>query len=441
MLPKFLTRHYVALAALPIATCLVYLPGINGPWVFDDHASLLGNHFIKMSHLDWDALWRASWSFGGSPLHRPISMFSFAINHWMAGGFQSTLSFKAVNIAIHATNAIVVYFLFLRLAAVNQTGGGHSLKEISRIKCYAFAIALIWAIHPIQLTSVLYVIQRMTSLSATFTLLSLLSYVHARTGAHRHSWVWFMASAVFLVLSVLSKENGALTLLFILLVELLLLRNHPWLLKWRQLSVDSRRIWFIGIIVLSIAGFIGFTIWGLPNYGHRPFTLVERLLTEARVVVFYLSLILIPRINAFGLHHDDIPISTNLASPWTTVPSILLLVALLSSAYILQRRIPLYAFGIFWFFTGHLLESTTWPLELVHEHRNYLPVLGILISAAALLQRQDWAANYRLLTTSIVAIALIFGITTIYRSYQWSSVTRLYANPASGVIGCTPLPQ
>ncbi len=427
MLGKFLRTHGTALAVLLTTTCLVYFPGINGPWVFDDHASLLGNSFIKITHFDWEAIWRASWSFDGSPLHRPVAMFSFALNHWLAGGFQTTLPFKTVNITIHAINSILIYFLFLRLATISEAGNNRNSTTGSRLKWYAFVIALVWAIHPIQLTSVLYVIQRMTSLSATFTLLALLSYVCARIQSQQKRWALYAVSTVFLGLSILSKENGVLTLLFVFLIELMVLKDHPWLLKWEQLPTKSRHLSIIALTILAIAIFVAFTIWGSPNYAHRPFTLNERLLTEARVVVFYLSLILLPRVNAFGLHHDDISISTSLIAPWTTMPSILLLLALIASAYLLRRRIPFYAFGVFWFFAGHILESTTWPLELVHEHRNYLPSLGILISVVALLRWQFLKSNKRILIASTVMIVLILGSSTVYRSYQWSSVTRLYA--------------
>lgn len=419
----------IALALLLIsAAFLVFLPGIGGPWVFDDHASLLGNLFIKVDRANWDALYRATWSFDGSQLHRPIAMLSFALNHWFAGGFHSTVTFKAVNIAIHGINALLIYLLCLRLlraydSNANKPGGQPEMNQ----QWWAIWLALIWLVHPIQLTSVLYVIQRMTSLGATFSLLALLSYFHARTAQKLRCWPWYLATGLFLLLSVFTKENGILTLLYFPLVEILILRNHPLFLRWKKLPALHQKIILIVSALVAVAVIAAFVVWSLPGYSHRTFTLIERLLTEARVLVFYLSLILIPRINAFALHHDDISISTSLVDPWTTLPSILALGVLLLSAIFLRRRIPLFTFGIFWFFIGHLLESTIFGLEIAHEHRNYLPSLGILIALVALLGPHVTRLGKRPVIALAAVILLVFGSTTLLRSYHWSTFSKLFA--------------
>jgi len=421
--------RFVAVALILIlAAFLVYLPGIGGPWVFDDYASLLGNLFIKVDKPDWDALYRATWSFDGSPLHRPIAMLSFALNHWFAGGFQSTVPFKAVNIAIHGINALLVYFLCLQLfraAPISPRVAGNQFATSQH--WWALLLASIWLVHPIQLTSVLYVIQRMTSLSATFSLLALLSYFHARTSRNTRAWPWYLATAILLLMSVFTKENGILTLLYFPLIEILILQNHPLFLKWKKLSLRHKQVIYVAIGIVSTALVTAIVLWSLPGYDYRTFTPTERLLTEARVLVFYLSLILVPRINALSLFHDDISISTSLVAPWTTLPSILILGVLLLSAVLLRRQNPLFTFGIFWFFIGHLLESTIFGLEIAHEHRNYLPSLGILIALVSLLGPHVSRLGTRALVALATVILLVFGSTTLLRSYQWSSFTKLYA--------------
>jgi hypothetical protein len=164
---------------------------------------------------------------------------------------------------------------------------------------------------------------------------------------------------------------------------------------------------------------LGRAQWLWAGYELRPFSLVERLLSEARVIWFYLGLIVVPRISAFGLHHDDIIVSTGLFSPWTTLPSLLGLAGLIWLAWRMRRSAPLAAFGIAWFLIGHALESTVLPLELAHEHRNYVPLLGVLLAAG-------WGLLHALESTRRVRRMgiLLTGVVLAYSSF----VTGLRAN-------------
>lgn len=110
----------------------------------------------------------------------------------------------------------------------------------------------------------------------------------------------------------------------------------------------------------------------LAGYSARS-SLTERPLTEGRVVIFYLYLIVCPHLESFGIYHDDIAISTSLTTPPTTIFALLTLGALVVAAWRMRESRPIVSFGIAWFLVGHLLESTILPLEIAHEHRNYLP--------------------------------------------------------------------
>ncbi|MCZ7654258.1 MAG: hypothetical protein M5R42_08160 [Rhodocyclaceae bacterium] len=122
--------------------------------------------------------------------------------------------------------------------------------------------------------------------------------------------------------------------------------------------------------------------WLWAGYALRDFSAVERMLTEGRVLWFYLGLILFPRLEALGLYHDDIAVSTGLIAPWTTLLALVGLFGLIWLAWRLRLRMPLTAFGLAWFLIGHGLESTFLPLEIAHEHRNYVPLFGILLAGA-----------------------------------------------------------
>ena len=124
----------------------------------------------------------------------------------------------------------------------------------------------------------------------------------------------------------------------------------------------------------------------LGGYQKRVFTLEQRLLTEPRVIWFYLSLLFYPIPSRLSLVHD-FAISQSLLEPVTTLISVLAIVALLLGATVYARRWPLIAFCVIFFFLNHLIESTILPLELVFEHRNYIPSMLLFLPLAILLVR------------------------------------------------------
>ncbi|MGH8182571.1 MAG: tetratricopeptide repeat protein [Rhodanobacteraceae bacterium] len=158
----------------------------------------------------------------------------------------------------------------------------------------------------------------------------------------------------------------------------------------------------------------------------RDFTLGQRLLTEARVLVDYLHWTLFPDPAVLSLYHDEIVKSTGLLAPWTTLGSILLLLALIVLAVWLRRRRPLVSLGILWFFAGNLLTATIIPLELVYEQRMYFPSIGVLLAAGALLLGLRWKIAWPLLRGFLVTVALLwFAIATNLRAQEWSNPLRL----------------
>jgi tetratricopeptide (TPR) repeat protein len=233
----------------------------------------------------------------------------------------------------------------------------------------------------------------------------------------------------FGTLGLLCKESAALLPLFVLTLELTLFVDEaPWRYRLR-LSARTRGAILAALLVIAT----GMLVWAInlfmPLYAARDFTMSERLLTESRVLVFYLSLILFPRINGFGLHHDDILLSTSLITPWTTLPAILGLIGLLVWAYLARKELPLLTLGVLWFFVGHLLESTIIPLEITHEHRNYLAGVGILLAVICLLDYGHRKLNRKVWIIYPVFASILVG-TTLLRATQWSdynSLTRYQA--------------
>jgi tetratricopeptide (TPR) repeat protein len=412
---------------------LVYLPGIAGPWVFDDHSNILQNSYLRIQSLDWSSLRHAAFSLESGPLQRPVSMVSFALNYYFAGSFSSTAPFKATNLALHITSALVVFwllFLILRRVAELENGGPHTEPMGQTQLGLAVGGALLWAIHPIQVTSVLYVVQRMAELSALFTLAGLTCYLigrrRATAGQTKGIWLAVFGPAVFGILGALSKESAVLLPLFILILELSLFRNEPPWTQWQRLPPRVRRAFVAGTILVTAA----FLYWSVqywsPRYTIRDYTMVERLMTETRVLFFYLSLMLVPRINSLGHIHDDIEISRSLVEPWTTLPSIVGIAAFFIAAIAIRQRQLLLSLGILWFLVAHLLESTILPLEIAHEHRNYLALLGVILALVHVLGRTVVKTGNLRLWIALPVIIVVYGSVTYQRASQWADYNSFF---------------
>jgi len=402
-----------------ILAYLIYWPGINGPFLFDDITSITSNSTLAITALNTDELSRAAQSGYAGPLKRPVALLSFALNYYFANGYHAD-AFKATNIVIHGFNALLLYILSIQLLKLlpyeNRT------KQITMAAC----ISTIWLLHPINLTSVLYVVQRMTSLSTLFSLSCISLYIASRNRGiifKKADWQCkslLTLSLCSLILALFSKENAILIPLIILLIELTLFPKHmPWRHFIELTSAQKKSVWLM-VLCLATTSLILAIDYAEGGFKSRPFSMAERVLTEARVICFYIFQIIIPRINSFGLFHDDIILSTNLASPWTTTPSIFFILSLIISAIYYRIKNPLYSLGIGWFFIGHLLESTIFPLEIAHEHRNNLPSIGIILAIASLTLKVK--ISHTKAIVSFIFISLILGGTTWLRSKQWSSM-------------------
>lgn len=411
-------RFFLTCVVIAFLVVAVYWPGLQGGFFFDDGPSILMAEGVRLQTLSLESLQQA-WDSGGSgPFGRPVAQLSFALNYYFNDFYP--FAFKATNLAIHLACSVLVFGLVRQLltATTAQAKQQHLLLA-------AGAVTALWLLHPIQLLPVLHVVQRMTSLSALFLLTALWVHIRGRERAGRAGAAWLMlAWGVLWPLSFFSKETGVLFPAFALAWELILRRST-------QGRLDRFARGFAALAALCLLAGLAYALspraqWLWAGYDLRSFSLVERLLTEARVLWFYLTLMAAPRLEALGLYHDDIVISTDLFSPWTTLPALLGLVGLVWLAWRLRTRAPLATFGITWFLIGHGLESTVLPLEIAHEHRNYLPLLGILLVAAwALLPALERKGEHKIIGVALtVAMLIYFPFVTALRAHQFGDEVR-----------------
>lgn len=224
------------------------------------------------------------------------------------------------------------------------------------------------------------------------------------------------------LVGVTSKENAVLILPLAFVVEYTLFSKEHLSTKTR-FQLKWFYVFTIGVPLLIAAFWIALdpTIL-LKTYDGRDFDLLERLLTQTRVLWFYLYLFAIPRLSNFSLFHDDIIVSHGLFEPISTFFSILGIIVLMVTAIRLRKRFPIVSFGIAWFFISHALESSIVGLELMHEHRNYLASFGVMLILAygiGLLATKFPRPAVPL--TTAICLMTLFSFITSARATAWSN--------------------
>jgi len=452
---------WLLLGAAVIVTAIVYWPGVNGGWVFDDYPNIVDNAAIHITrgHGTLVSWVNAALSSPASFLHRPLASITFAMN-WMAGN-GNPWPFKVTNIAIHLINGVLLFCMLrvlLRLLALRSGTGEGDTSRIDEAAAtrLALVVSAAWMLLPINLMAVLYVVQRMESLCQVFVLAGLWAYLHGRwmmltaidARRDRRGFVLAVSGIVLgTILGLTSKETAVLLPVFALLAEWILLRFARVHVAAADQVTESpracgaipsasegdkdRRIWWTFVVTLFVPALLGIA-WQFKRalmpaaYAGRDFTLAQRLLTEPRVLVDYLHWTLLPNPMVLSLYHDEIVPSTGILAPWTTLGSMLLLVALVAVAVWLRNRRPLVSLGIGWFFAAQLLTATFIPLELVYEQRMYFASIGVLLAAGSLLLGLRWKIALPLLRGFLVAVALVwFAAATNLRAQEWSNPLRL----------------
>ncbi len=406
---------------------LVYVPGLRGGFFFDDNPNIVDNGAVHLRALDWESL-RASLSGPeAGPFGRPISVLSFALTHFFFG--LDPFAFKAINLVLHGFNgALVGIFVFLLLGALQGRG-----REFLTKNCWlALWVAAVWLLHPMNTIPILLAVQRMTLLAGTFCLLALICHVKAVMAPNGQpiQWGWLVASwFLFWPLSMLSKETGLLFPLFVLIISIFQRgqATEQRLTKRRQLAVIATCILLL-CMALSLGFYWGWD-WLSRAYITRPFTLAERLMTEARVLWFYAFQIVLPDYERFATFHDDFVLSTDFTQPLTTWISVVAWCVAILAIVIFRSVLPVVCFAGAWFLGGHSLESTFLPLELVHEYRNYLPSIGLILGSGwlGMCALRHVRMDHTKFTTGLVgamAVALCTGIT-------WTRASQL-GDPLNG---------
>ncbi len=437
-----------AVAAVIVCSALAYSNTLNSPFVFDDIPYVSNNPLIRdpqnLIHPKYAGQYRDFFEYPTFVM-RTVGVLSFALNYALHG--LSLPGYHVVNLLIHLSNVILVYMLSMNLfraTDVSVRSGVAGSSQFGAAFAASAAAASLFAVHPVQTEAVTYISQRFTSLAALFYLLSLVLYSKWRcTAERRRAWPLYAASLLSATLAMKTKET-AFTIPFVIAVYELLFHEKDKAGWIRRLAPFCLLLSIIPLSLLLISNAEG-GLLAIIDDMTRAKTDMSRLLymlTEVRVVVTYLRLLVLP--SNQNLDYDyviagpDVP----LQFLWAAV----VICSLIGSGFVLRiksRRfnmpeLNIISFGIFWFFITLLIESSLIPTgDVIFEHRLYLPSAGIFIAVCTAgvlaLRRLSGRRPYLrpVAVVILVVIVGIFSVATYRRNKVWADEITLWTDVVS----------
>lgn len=414
------SQFAATVALCSLMACMPFVFGLGGGFLLDDLANIVQNRMLHIPSVpSVDDLLYAAYSFEPGNSSRPLAMLSFALDFWRAG--LDPEAFKVTNLIIHGLTTFALSFLVRQLLLMAGW-------ELHKASVSALLMALFWAIHPLQVSSVLYVVQRMQTLGTLFLVLALLSYLKMRElqilGTRAR--LFGVLALLFWALAFASKEDSVMLPAYALVLELTVLRFRAA----SKTLVSVLRLGYAIVVVVALLLYLLVVVphyWYWQDYPGRDFSTTERLLTQGRVLVMYLGQIVLPLPSSLKFFYDDLNVSRGLLEPFETFLALIFLVGTVFWAWRWRNSRPVFSLGVLLFFSGHFMTSNVIGLELAFEHRNHFPLIGAVLALGDLFAVFfDHAEGGRALGASLIFLLLFAaGLMCITRAEVWGDSLRL----------------
>lgn len=450
--------RWIHIVLIAVIGFVAYSNSFKSPFSFDSTPQIVENPVIQdlrgfisgVKDIDFSS-------------RRYFGYLSFAVNYHFGG--TDVTGYHVVNLLIHLANALLVYALVI---LTFRTPSMRLSLNSSRHDSAGIALfsALLFISHPVQTQAVTYIVQRFASLATLFYLLSVVAYVKGRLSAgesgDEKAGVAIAASVFFYIVSLLAavcamktKEIAFTLPLVVLLYEFIFFKS----------GVKKRLLFLLPVLLTLII--VPYSIL------HSNVPLAELLsdlsektkvqtdmprwdyfVTEMRVIVTYIRLIFVPARQNLDY---DYPVYHSIFAPPVFLSFIFLVCILGLGIYLLygsknadmsghsggpdfrfsvhDSRFALYrlaGFGILWFFITLSVESGVIPIiDIIFEHRLYLPSAGVFIAitagvfiAAKKLNKEKIAAPL------LIIVTLVLTAVTFARNEVWKDEIRLWHDVA-----------
>jgi tetratricopeptide (TPR) repeat protein len=415
-------KHVIAFAVLSISIFLAYVNCINGTWAMDD---IVANKPVSLTDMK---------DFIG---FRKVAYVTFLLNQAIAPFSPAT--FRLFNILIHIANAVLVYLLAYKTVLLkfeNEQGKilprkADQFSATAHKSAFAAAIlsGVVFGLHPININAVAYI----------------LFYVFAAKSVGRpRAALLYCLSGACIAAGIFSKENAVMAIPLIILYDYVFLSGFKRsLFTKRALIICLVAIFTVGVATYFLRLYVPFM--DLARYFLNPnqpltgkgwmaadvyWTPLQHILTEFRVVSRYLILILVPLPKLLVFDWWGFPVSTGITEPITTMLSAIFLIALLVFSIWKIKKFPLLCFGILWYLIAISLESfVALGSDLYFEHRNYLPVAGLLIGVGGQVAISVWKAEReKAVFASVLILGTVLGLLTFSRNFIWKDSITLWGD-------------
>ena len=433
----------------------IYSNSLHGPFLFDDIPHITEAPSIQISRIDFESLKKAANSAEG---RRAVPRLTFALNYFFDQ--YNSFGYHLVNVIVHILNGIILFYLFeMTLVKAGFRPDCNQASDLRKGKIgsgkIAFFATLLWVVNPLHTQSVSYIVQRMNSMAAMFCLLSLLLYICGRniqlnldncskTFFHEdknennqiclkllNSWfspclLWYAGSLMFWGLAVNCKENAAILPAIMFLYEWCFFQdaNSTWLKK--RIKIIAGIFALLVLLTIIATGLKPIEKFSsIQDFANGQFTYIERILTQPRVILYYIFLLFFPHPKRLNFDYD-FPLSHSLTDPWSTGVSIFAIIIILFISIISIKKERLLSFCILWYFITLSVESSIIPLGIIFEHRTYLPSMFISLIVVMFIFRfisPLWISNVIIITAIIIS-----GFWTYERNFIWSDEVIFWRN-------------
>lgn len=396
------------LAALVIGA---YLPSLSVPFYLDDIDSIINNQALHSDSLEL--------LMANGYLSRIVGYSTLWMNYQVVE--LDITVYHAVNLIIHLVNSLVLFFfarLLMRFFSADTENPQHTF--------WALVIAALWALHPLNSQPVIYIVQRLSSLSALFIFLTAFFYIKARvSGQPLISAGYFCLAMACGLAGAFTKQNFFIVLVFLFCWE--------WFNAKGSLRFYLNRLTLTGFVLLVFIAPFPF----MEAFWQNLDALTRDPGATDRVSYFYTqTIVLWDYIFRFFVPYPlQLDIDVTLRHSLEPIVALALLAhaVLLTIAIKMRNSVPLFFWGILFFYLSHLVESFIFPIkDLAFEHRTYVGNFGLILAVVALIRyktdgyMQHSKRMFIVFFTGMAVLCLTGSALIHKRSIQWQDPLTFY---------------